>query len=412
MPYRVAILSAHTSPLAQPGSGNAGGMNVYVLQTALQLARCGIKVEIFTRAVSSTDVPIISLAPGVLVHNILVRQDLTYNKCSLSNYLCAFTAEVLRITSTYKTKYYDVIHSHYWLSGQIGWLIRKYWSVSLVYTAHTIAAIKNADFSMKDISEYCVRKSNEQHIFNKVNRLIVNTKNEAQQIFSIYNVNSSKTDIIHPGVNLNIFKPGDQTIARSILNLALYESIVVFVGRIQLLKAPDILIKAVAKLYNVRVIIVGGLSGNGFVEPNTLLQLTKKLGIFEKVNFFPVQPHKKLVDLYRAADLVAIPSYSESFGLVAIEAQACGTPVVASSVGGLPIAVANGVSGALVYSHSINDWASAIDKMLRQVTKDFKLASIKHATKFSWDQTVNKLINSYSKATLDYKPRNYNAYYK
>jgi D-inositol-3-phosphate glycosyltransferase len=202
-----------------------------------------------------------------------------------------------------------------------------------------------------------------------------------------------------------MFTPGDKRAARAALGLDVNESVLAFVGRIQPLKAPDVLLSAAAKLPGVRVLVAGGPSGSGLAAPDGLLRLADELGIADRVTFLPPQTRDQLVDVYRAADLVAVPSYSESFGLVAIEAQACGTPVVAAAVGGLPVAVRDGVSGTLVDGHDVDDWAAAIDALLRRGPETMCAAAVEHASTFSWTHTVDTLLASYSRAIGDYRAR-------
>src|ERR1700752_702513 len=216
-PRRVAVLSVHTSPLAQPGTGDAGGMNVYVLQTALEMARRGVDVEIFTRATSSADPPTVEAAPGVLVRNVVAGPFEGLDKYELPTQLCAFTAGVLRAEATHEPGYYDVVHSHYWLSGQVGWLARDRWAVPLVHTAHTLAAVKNAALAGGDAPEPPLRTGGEQQGDEEADR-----------------------------------------VARAAVGLPLDEDVVAFVGRIQPLTAPDIVLRAAAKLPAVRIVVAGG----------------------------------------------------------------------------------------------------------------------------------------------------------
>lgn len=402
LPHRVAVVSVHTSPLAQPGTGDAGGMNVYVLQTALHMARRGVEVEIFTRATSSADPAVVRVAPGVVVRNVVAGPFEGLDKYDLPTQLCAFTAGVLRAEATHEPGYYDIVHSHYWLSGQVGWLARDRWAVPLVHTSHTLAAVKNAALAEGDSPEPPLRAVGEQQVVDEADRLIVNTEDEAHQLVSLHHADPARIDVVHPGVDLETFRPGDKLAARGALGVAADEKVVAFVGRIQPLKAPDVLLRAAALLPDVRVLIAGGPSGSGLAAPDALVALAGELGISDRVTFLPPQSRENLVNVYRAADLVAVPSYSESFGLVAVEAQSCGTPVVAASVGGLPVAVDDGVSGSLVPGHQPDQWAGAIDALLRRDPAQLSRAAVEHARKFSWDNTVDGLLASYGRAITDY----------
>ena len=401
-PRRVAVLAVHTSPLAQPGIGDAGGMNVYVLQSALHLARRGVEVEIFTRATASTDPPIVRVAPGVLVRNVVAGPFEGLDKYDLPTQLCAFAAAVLRAEAAHEPGYYDIVHSHYWLSGQVGWLARDRWSVPLVHTAHTLAAVKNAALAEGDTPEPPLRTVGEQQVVDEADRLIVNTEDEAAQLVSLHHADPARIDVAHPGVDLDVFRPGDRNAARAKLGLPADAELVAFVGRIQPLKGPDVLLRAAAKLPHVHVVVAGGPSGTGLAAPDGLVRLADELGISARVTFLPPQSREDLARLFRAVDLVAVPSYSESFGLVALEAQACGTPVVAAAVGGLPVAVRDGVSGTLVAGHDVDRWAQAIDEMLRlgggPRAWPMRRAAVEHAATFSWDNTVDALLASYRRA--------------
>jgi D-inositol-3-phosphate glycosyltransferase len=404
------VLSVHTSPLAQPGIGDAGGMNVYVLQSALHMARRGVAVEIFTRATSSADAPTVHVAPGVLVRNVVAGPFEGLDKYDLPTQLCAFAAGVLRAEATHEPGYYDIVHSHYWLSGQVGWLARDRWAVPLVHTAHTLAAVKNAALADGDSPEPPLRAVGEQQVVDEADRLIANTEEEARQLVSIHSADPNRIDVVHPGVDLRLFTPGDRAVARRALGLGADEQVVAFVGRIQPLKAPDILLRAAARLIlgappacgggfrRLRVVVAGGPSGSGLQAPDGLVRLAAELGITSRVTFLPPQSRKDLVTVYRAADLVAVPSYSESFGLVAIEAQACGTPVVAAAVGGLPVAVRDGVTGALVANHDVGQWVDAISGLLAGDTAAMSAAAVEHAANFSWGNTVDGLLAAYGRA--------------
>ncbi|MEV3965638.1 D-inositol-3-phosphate glycosyltransferase [Nocardia sp. NPDC050193] len=405
-PNRIAVLTVHTSPLAQPGTGDAGGMNVYVLQTALQLARRGTEVEIFTRATSSDLPPVQEAAPGVLVRNVVAGPFEGLDKHDLPTQLCPFTAEVLRQEARHLPGYYDLVHSHYWLSGQVGWLARDRWRVPLVHTAHTLAAVKNAALAEGDSPEPATREIGEKQVIAEADRLTANTGQEARDLVELYGALPGRIDIVPPGADLTRYRPGDRAVARAELGLAGHEEIVAFVGRIQPLKAPDVLVRAVAEALRrrpgrpLRALIVGGPSGTGLDRPDALIELAAELGIADHVTFLPPQPPDRLVQVYRAADLVAVPSYNESFGLVALEAQASGTPVLAAAVGGLGTAVRHEHSGLLVAGHRTPDWADALEYLLDDPGRLRTLGAqaVSHAAAFSWAHTAGKLLDSYTAA--------------
>ncbi|WP_040798994.1 D-inositol-3-phosphate glycosyltransferase [Nocardia higoensis] len=409
-PNRIAVLSVHTSPLAQPGTGDAGGMNVYVLRTAVELAQRGIEVEIFTRATSSHVPPVQEAAPGVLVRNVVAGPFEGLDKHDLPTQLCPFTAEVLRQEARQLPGYYDLVHAHYWLSGQVGWLTRDRWRVPLVFTAHTLAAVKNAALAEGDAPEPLAREIGEKQIIAEADRMVANTAEEARQLVELYGAEEGRINVVPPGADLSLYHPGDRAAARAALGLSPHEQIVAFVGRIQPLKAPDVLVRAAAELLRrdparaLRVLVVGGPSGSGLQRPDALIDLAAELGISDKVTFLPPQPPEQLVQVYRAADLVAVPSYNESFGLVAIEAQASGTPVLAAEVGGLGTAVVDGTTGLLVRGHRIPDWADALGALLGDPRRLRAMGAraVEHATGFSWAHTAQGLLDSYSAALHDF----------
>ncbi len=400
------MLSVHTSPLAQPGTGDAGGMNVYVLQSAAQLARRGVEVEIFTRATSSNDEPVVEAAPGVLVRHVVAGPFEGLDKNDLPTQLCPFAAEVLRQEARQLPGYYDLIHSHYWLSGQVGWLARDRWRVPLVHTAHTLAAVKNAFLADGDMPEPLSRVVGEKQIIAESDRLVANTADEARQLVELYGAEPERINVVPPGADLSRYHPGDRVAARAELGIAQDEQVVAFVGRIQPLKAPDVLIHAAAEVLcaepdrKLRILIVGGPSGTGLDRPDALIELAATLGISERVTFLPPQPPHRLVQVYRAADMVAVPSYNESFGLVAIEAQASGTPVLAADVGGLSTAVREGVSGALVSGHRADEWGTALRGLLDDPAglRRMGAAAVEHAAGFSWEHTADGLLDCYAEA--------------
>jgi D-inositol-3-phosphate glycosyltransferase len=399
---RVCLLSVHTSPLEQPGTGDAGGMNVYVVQTALRMARRGVEVEIFTRATSSEHPPVVELAPGVLVRHVVAGPFEGLGKNDLPSQLCAFTAGVLRTEARHEPGWYDVVHSHYWLSGQVGWLARDRWGVPLVHTAHTLARVKNAALADGDPPEPMVRVIGEDQVVAEADRLVCNTDAEVRQLVDLYGADPARTVTIPPGVDLALFRPGDRGAGRRALGLAPDALVLAFAGRIQPLKGPDVLLHAAAELLvrgapreRLVVLVAGGPSGSGLAEPTSLLRLV------------PPQPPAGLVTIFRAADVVAVPSHNESFGLVALEAQACGAPVVAARVGGLPVAVADGRSGLLVDGHGAGAWADALAAVALEPVRRARLAAgaVAHAAEFSWDRTTEALLATYAGAVAEFGER-------
>ena len=407
-PQRVAVLSVHTSPLEQPGTGDAGGMNVYIEQTAVRMAARGVAVEVFTRATSSELPPVVELAPGVTVRHIAAGPFEGLAKNDLPGQLCAFTAGVLRAEARHEPGYYDVVHSHYWLSGQVGWLARDRWGVPLVHTAHTLAKVKNAALADGDIPEPAVRVIGEEQVVAEADRLVAHTDVEARQLVHFYDADPAAIVTVPPGVDLATFTPGSRWAARRSIGLRDGDVVLAFAGRIQPLKAPDVVLRAAAELVRrdpmlrprLVVLVVGGPSGSGLERPHRLAELAAALGIADIVRFLPPQPRERLATVYRAADLVAVPSHNESFGLVALEAQACGTPVVAAAVGGLPVAVADGASGVLVGSHRTIDWADALAAVALRPAYRAQLAAsaVGHARRFSWDRTTDALLATYADA--------------
>ncbi len=410
LPRRVATLSLHTSPLDQPGTGDAGGMNVYVVETSKRLAALGIEVDVFTRATSS-DLPLaVELSPGVTVRHIVAGPFEGLGKEDLPAQLCAFTSGVLRAEALHEPGWYDVIHSHYWLSGQVGWLAKERWGVPLVHSAHTLAKVKNALLAAGDRPEPLARIIGEEQVVAAADRLVAGTEAEVDDLVRRYGADPATVVTVPPGVDLDHFRPepGGAGAARAQLGIASNAVVLLFVGRIQPLKAPDVLLRAAARLLaddpglrrRLVVVIAGGPSGTGLAQPEGLQRLAVELGIAEVVRFEPPASRDRLADLYRAASVVVVPSYNESFGLVAIEAQACGTPVVAAAVGGLRTSVCDGASGLLVAGHDPADYAAAIRRLLDEPGLYRRLAAgaVRHAGQFGWSETTAQLLATYRDA--------------
>jgi D-inositol-3-phosphate glycosyltransferase len=405
---RVAMLSVHTSPLEQPGIGDAGGLNVYVVEVSKRLAQRGIEVEIFTRMTDGALPRQSEIAPGVRVRNVIAGPFEGLGKGDLPGQLCAFAQGVMRAEAARPEGWYDLVHSHYWLSGQVGWLAADRWRVPLVHTMHTMARVKNSRLAEGDTPEPPGREIGEAQVVDAADRLVANTGGEAGELVDLYGADPGKVRVVSPGVDLDLFTVGDVAAARTQVGLPQNAHVLLFVGRIQPLKAPDVLLKAAADLLARRpelrqklvVAVVGGPSGSGLGKPRALQELAHQLGISAQVRFVPPVDRATLALWYRAADIVAVPSYSESFGLVAVEAQACGTPVVAAAVGGLPYAIGDG--GLLIDSHRTNDWSAALEALLDDPGQRERLSrrAVEHASQFSWERTTDQLLKVYAESML------------
>ena len=402
------MLSLHTSPIEQPGIGDAGGMNVYVGELARRLSSMGIDVEVFTRATSGERPSVDQIAPGFVVRNVVAGPLEPLPKGDLPSQLCAFTAAVLRAEASREPGWYDLIHSHYWLSGQVGWLAKERWGVPLVHSMHTMAKVKNAALADGDAPEPSARAIGEAQVVDAADRLVANTRAEAAELVGLYDAQPEKIAVVPPGVDLALYRPGAPEAARRRLGLPVDRAVLLFVGRIQPLKAPDLLIRALALMVErdpalrdrVLAVIVGGPSGAGATEPGHLEALARRTGVRGLVRFEAPTNGERLADFYRAATVTVVPSYSESFGLVALESQACGTPVVAARVGGLVTAVEDGVSGVLVDGHEPASYAGVLAKLIADAgqRRSLSTGALVHAANFGWDRTVEGVLQVYTDA--------------
>jgi D-inositol-3-phosphate glycosyltransferase len=410
-PRRIATISLHTSPLDQPGTGDAGGLNVYVVEVSKRLAERGIEVEIFTRAVCRDTPPTVELVPGVLVRNVVAGPFEELDKNALPAQICSFTFGVLRTEAAFAPGRYDLLHAHYWLSGQVAARAAERWGVPLVQSMHTLGKVKNLALAAGDCAEPAARIRGEGEVVAAADRLVANTAEEARQLIELYGADPWRVETVSPGVDLSVFRPSPAASAPALrrrLGLAADAVVLVFAGRIQPLKGPDVVLRAAASLLRsapwlsdrLVVVIVGGPSGSEVGAPGRLAGLAEALGISDYVRLEPPCPQRELADWYRAADIVLVPSHSESFGLVALEAQACGTPVVAAAVGGLRTAVRDGYSGVLVDGHDPLVWARVLARLLASPERLSGLSrgALEHAAAFNWPATAERLVEVYTGA--------------
>ncbi|MHA7282457.1 D-inositol-3-phosphate glycosyltransferase [Arthrobacter sp. TMS2-4] len=400
---RVAMLSLHTSPLEQPGTGDAGGMNVYVRSTALELAGVGIDVEIFTREAGAGRPRREVVADGVVVHHLDAGPRRRIPKEALPGLTDTLTDAITEVADLLADGHFDVLHSHYWVSGTVGLALSREMNLPLVHSMHTMAKVKNLRMKALSAAEPAERIAGEEEIVAGAARLIANTSTEASELVSLYGADPDRVDVVAPGVDLSTFHPGDRTAARAALAFPPEQFHVVFAGRIQKLKGPQVLVAAAAELRRRRpdialaVSILGAGSGS---EALALQPLIDDAGLTRDVRLYPPVTASHLAQWFRAADVVVMPSFSESFGLVALEAQACGTPVIAANVGGLPQAVSDGRSGLLVDGHSAAGWADVLERLHddTRLAEALGRGAATHALAFGWQRTALLTAQSYRSA--------------
>jgi len=410
-PAKVAVISLHTSPRDQPGSGDSGGMNVYVSSVARRLAEQGIAVDIYTRCHGQGGPQVQEIAPGAQLIHVQAGPCAPVRKDELPALLPGFLGGVLEHaaadrSSAHRHSPYDLVHSHYWLSGWVGSRAKEIWGAPLVASFHTLGKVKNAVLPFGDPPEPGVRLSGEQRVVRLADRILAPTPIEAHHLVDLYGADPRRIRVVPPGVDQTLFAPRPKEEAKARLHLS-NARLVLFVGRLQPFKGPDVAIRAVAEAVardpdrtrDLVLAVVGGGSSQDVDhdEVSSLMRLAAEAGVADRVLFFPPQPHDRLADFYSAAEAVLVTSRSESFGLVALEAEACGTPVIATSAGGLRYVVLDGKTGFLVPGH---DPASYADRILR-ILADPALAAqlsegaLRHAGRFSWDATARDIRTVY-----------------
>ncbi len=402
---KIATLMVHTSPLDQAGVGDAGGMNVYVVETAKKMAQAGVSVDIFTRANKPNLPETVEIAEGVNVKHLVAGPFEGLSKEELPSQLGALTSAFMNHQKQLPSNYYSLLHSHYWISGQLGWMVSEATSIPLIHTMHTTAKVKNLNLAAGEKPEPQTRAIGEEQVVKAATGLIANTDAEAASLVSLYEACPDRVFVVAPGVDLQTFSPADgKAAARNRLNIAPDAIMLTFVGRVQPHKGPDVLLKAAAEMIlhtphlraNLAVVIIGGASGS-INELEKIKALAKFLKIEDVTHFVEPVSREVLPDWYRASDLVCVPSYSESFGLVALEAQACGTPVVATAIGGLRTAVSDGISGCLVDGHDPKAWSAVISRLIMEPQRRLLLGmnAVEHASHFGWEGTARKTLDVY-----------------
>ena len=400
------MLSFHTSPLVQPGTGDSGGMNVYVRELVSSLAQAGVDCDVFTRAWSPELAPEVVVEPGFRVVHVEAGP---YGaaKEDLPALVPAFTAGVLERLAERPV---DAVHANYWLSGCAGHAVKHALDLPLVSTFHTLARAKADDSQEPDVE----RVRAETQVVACSDAILANGPEEADDLIRHYDADPGRIEIVPPGVDHAFFSPGDRDGARAALGWsepgrisllggrgAVQHPVLLFVGRIQPLKGLDVAVRALAHLPDplAQLVVVGGPSGvAGPAELARVKRLVVELGLGGRVTFVDPQPHHLLSTWYRAADVVVVPSRSESFGLVALEAAACGTPVVAAAVGGLRTLVRDGETGFLVEGREPEAFAARVAQLLADsvAAEAMGRRAAEHARHFTWSTAAARLRRLYS----------------
>ena len=411
---RLAVLSLHTSPLAQPGTGDGGGMNVYVRELSAALARAGVMCDVFTRAWADDLPATVDIEPGFRVHHIAAGPPRPVAKEALPGVVDEFADGVLKRMGasdgfgTDQDPPFDAVHANYWLSGVAGHLIKHQLNLPLVSTFHTLDRVK-AEASPEEVEADAPhrRAEAEATVIRCSDTVLASCSVEAAQITELYHADPSRIRIVAPGVDHAFFGPGDRRQARRALGLLDTGPLLLFVGRIQPLKGAAVAVGTLASLRrdhpDARLVVVGGPSGpQGEAEVERLAALVDALDLGGHVSFVPPRPHELLSTYYRAADVCLVPSRSESFGLVALEAAACGTPVVASDVGGLRSLIDHGRTGYLVEEPTPESFAAWVRQILAEplLAERLSTGAVLRARRYTWARAAHLLREIYAELTV------------
>ncbi|MBA3468183.1 MAG: glycosyltransferase [Herpetosiphonaceae bacterium] len=403
------MLSVHSSPLATLGGKEAGGMNVYVRELARELGRQGVAVDIFTRCQDRESPVVVNIAPNVRVLTVRVGPAAPYDKNWVLDYLPEFVHRI-RCVADGEDIHYDIIHSHYWLSGLAALELRQAWGTPVIHMFHTLAAMKNT-IARGDEAETADRLAGERMLLQEVDRVVAATPLDRAQMIQHYAAEIERIVVIPCGVDLNHFHPIEQDRAREELGVPPHpHKMLLFVGRIEPLKGIDTLLRAMALLVEQRpawwgdicLAIIGGdrreTPDQWSAEMKRLRRLQGELGIGELVTFQGSQDQRKLPVFYSASDAVIVPSHYESFGMVALEAMACGTPVIASNVGGLRYTIRDGETGLLVPREDPQALAEKIALLLDDEALRLKLGqqSTQTAQRYSWSTIAHEIRELYT----------------
>ncbi len=397
---RVAYLSMHTSPLLQPGSGDAGGLNVYVDELGRTMAGRGIEVDIFTRRTAPDQPDVVAVGDRYRVHHVTAGPPQPMPIRELQRWIGIFGEAT--IVEFRKAPFSDVVHFHYWLLGWAGVLVKEALDIPLANSFHTLGRIKDLSRRTDEPGSSPMRTMTEEEVIARSDCVIASTPFEFDDLLDQYGAAPERLCTSPPGVDHSVFQPGDQETALRTLGLP-DGPLILFAGRIQALKGLDVAIGALSHMEQAaELVIVGGPSGAaGEAELEHLAALAAGLGLSDRIHMIPPQPHARLARFYQASDVLVMPSRSETFGLVAAEAQACGLPVVASRIGGIPYVVADGVSGLLVDVGDEPGFAAALDRIIADpiYRKSLSAGALDKSAEFSWQATADRLLELYAGIT-------------
>ncbi len=403
MQLKIAMLSVHSCPLGKLGGENTGGMSVYIRELCRELGRQGHLVDIYTRAHEPIHDQIVELGRNARLIHLRAGQEEEIEKLAIYPHLAEFACEVENFRK-HNGLHYDLIHSHYWLSGWIGKRMQRWWDIPHITMLHTLGAVKNAIGI--GMNEPDLRINSEKALVRDCNRIIAPTEREKEYLIHYYDASPKAITVIPCGVNLELFRSVEKEIARNYLGLD-GKGIILFVGRIVPLKGIDKLLMAMPYLENgqrLKLLVIGG-DEDCQDEMKRLKSLAQSLQIHDSVSFLGLVKHEELPYFYSAADLCVLPSYYESFGLVALESLACGTPVVVTKVGGLESVIRQGDTGYVVLDNTPFRLANKMARLLSMSNKE-AISSIRASvTKFSWSKIAEAIVNEYRAVLSSYSAK-------